>query len=137
MRSHSHNLCLWPRGLTTTHARACGCVVCRYFALASTLGFALNLLSFWIIRLTSSVMLKIISVARTAALVLWCAAFLHEQITPLEALGYTISLSGFAVYNRLRITETAEAKANQHRVAGEIPASPQKPDHSPHKIAVA
>eukprot|EP00037_Helgoeca_nana_P027526 m.315576 g.315576 ORF g.315576 m.315576 type:complete len:115 (+) comp27525_c0_seq2:1079-1423(+) len=72
----------------------------RYFALASTLGFGLNLLSFWIIQLTSSVMLKIISVARTAALVLWCAVFLHEKITSLEIIGYTISLVAFAVYNR-------------------------------------
>eukprot|EP00037_Helgoeca_nana_P027525 m.315563 g.315563 ORF g.315563 m.315563 type:complete len:313 (+) comp27525_c0_seq1:327-1265(+) len=72
----------------------------QYFALASTLGFGLNLLSFWIIQLTSSVMLKIISVARTAALVLWCAVFLHEKITSLEIIGYTISLVAFAVYNR-------------------------------------
>eukprot|EP00041_Stephanoeca_diplocostata_P012610 m.211154 g.211154 ORF g.211154 m.211154 type:complete len:289 (-) comp19023_c0_seq31:501-1367(-) len=50
------------------------------FVSASVLGFALNILSFAIIQLTSSVMLKILSVVRTAALVVFCGVFLGEIV---------------------------------------------------------
>lgn len=78
---------------------------CGLFLLASSLGFVLNVLSFWIILLTSSVMLKIVSVARTAGLVIFCSVFLHEEITLIEAVGYGISLLGFVWYNVIRYRE--------------------------------
>eukprot|EP00039_Didymoeca_costata_P017071 m.313560 g.313560 ORF g.313560 m.313560 type:complete len:322 (+) comp16491_c3_seq2:164-1129(+) len=78
------------------------------FLLASMLGFALNVLSFGILQLTSSVLLKGIAVARTAGLVIFCAAFLGESISMLEGFGYMLSLACFVEYNRLRILENKE-----------------------------
>ena len=50
-------------------------------------------------------MLKIVSVARTAGLVIFCSVFLHEEITLIEAVGYGISLLGFVWYNVIRYRE--------------------------------
>eukprot|EP00040_Diaphanoeca_grandis_P043820 m.10387 g.10387 ORF g.10387 m.10387 type:complete len:315 (+) comp8270_c0_seq1:300-1244(+) len=79
------------------------------FATVSIMGFFLNILSFSIISMSSSVLLKIISVARTAGLVLLCAVFLKETITSLEALGYTLSLAAFVWYNFIKHHESQQA----------------------------
>lgn len=47
---------------------------------------------------------QVLAVARNAGLVLFCAVFLHESITLLEAFGYTVALSAFCYYNYLRMT---------------------------------
>lgn len=74
-----------------------------HFLGASALGFVLNILSFMILKASSAVLLKGISVSRTAALVLFCAAFLGEEVSFLEGLGYVVSLACFVWYNAIRI----------------------------------
>ena len=66
------------------------------------LGFVLNMLTFAILKLSSSLLLKGVSVARTAGLVIYCAMFRGEHITGAQAFGYSISLACFAVYNYIR-----------------------------------
>lgn len=71
--------------------------------LAGVLGFVVNTLTFFVIQYTSSVTLKVLAVARTAGLVLFCALFLNETVTVLEAIGYCISLSCFVWYNFIKV----------------------------------
>ena len=74
-----------------------------HFLGASALGFVLNILSFMILKASSALLLKGISVSRTAALVLFCAAFLGEKVSLLEGVGYVVSLACFIWYNAIRI----------------------------------
>mmetsp|Transcript_37892 Transcript_37892/g.59909 ORF Transcript_37892/g.59909 Transcript_37892/m.59909 type:complete len:187 (-) Transcript_37892:61-621(-) len=51
--------------------------VCGFF------GFLVNILSFCVVQITSSVTLKMLALARNAGLVLFCAFFLGEDVTHL------------------------------------------------------
>ena len=73
------------------------------FFAASILGFGLNILSFVLLKLSSALLLKGISIARTAALVIFCSTFLGESVTVTGFLGYTISLGCFVWYNAIRM----------------------------------
>ncbi len=42
---------------------------------------------------------QILSAARNAALVLFCAVVLGESVTPMQALFYSLSLVAFVVYS--------------------------------------
>lgn len=72
------------------------------FLLASTMGLAVNLLTFVVIQATSSVTIKVLSTARNALLVLYQVYFHGEIITALQCLGYVTSLGGFGAYNYFR-----------------------------------
>ena len=70
--------------------------------LAATLGFAVNLASFLVIKRTSSTTLKLLGTARNAGLVLFSACFLGEHVTPTQGFGYAVSLGFFGVYNYVK-----------------------------------
>lgn len=79
-----------------------------HFLGASALGFILNILSFMILKESSAVLLKGISVLRTAALVLFCVTFLGEEVTMRQFVGYIVSLLCFVWYNALRMDATRD-----------------------------
>ena len=87
-----------------------------HFLGASALGFVLNILSFMILKASSAVLLKGISVSRTAALVLFCAVFLGEEVSLLEGVGYVISLACFIWYNAIRIENPVKRKTSSRTV---------------------
>ena len=72
------------------------------FFLASVLGLFLNMVSYHLIQLTSSVTMKVLVVARTAMFVLFCFVFLGESITAVEFIGYVFSLACFTYYSFLK-----------------------------------
>lgn len=74
-----------------------------HFASAAFLGLAVNLASMFVIKRTSSVMLKVMGTARNAGLVLFSAIFLNESITPTQTVGYVICLAAFALYNYYKV----------------------------------
>ena len=80
---------------------------------AGVLGFCVNTMSFLVIQATSSVTLKSLAVARTAGLVLFCAMFLGEVVTKVEALGYAISFACFIWYSYLEMTSPSSASAGK------------------------
>jgi hypothetical protein len=86
------------------------------FVLAGVLGFLVNILSFFVIQVTSSVTLKVLATARNAGLVLFCALFLSEAVTGMQFFGYSLSLGCFVWYNAIKMQPSSAA-----------PASPQKP----------
>ena len=54
--------------------------------------------SFLVVRVTSSVMLKVLNIARTAGLVMFQVLFAGEAVTHQQFVGYAVTLLGFAGY---------------------------------------
>ena len=69
------------------------------FFVASGLGLFLNMVSYHLIQLTSSVFMKVLVVARTAMFVIFCFIFLGEAISFVEFVGYAFSLVCFSYYS--------------------------------------
>ena len=76
-----------------------------HFCLAASLGFCVNMAAFLVIKNAGSVMLKVLGTARNAGLVVFGAMVLGEAITPVELLGYALSLTAFGAYNYFRLKE--------------------------------
>lgn len=74
-----------------------------WIIVASVLGVVVNVISLVMIKHISSVILKIMSMARNAALVLVSVVILGEDITWVQATGYCISIIFFGVYNFLKM----------------------------------
>lgn len=72
------------------------------FLYSAILGVVVNFLAFLVIQATSSVTLKVLASARNAGLVMFCALFLGEAVTPLQGVCYTLALVCFGWYNYIR-----------------------------------
>ncbi|CAD7700495.1 unnamed protein product [Ostreobium quekettii] len=77
---------------------------------AAALGFGVNSLGYWVIVLSSSLTLKLLATVKSAALVLFCALFLGETVTLIEALGYALSIVGFLWYNKIKMEDAVQSK---------------------------
>jgi len=73
------------------------------FLLSAALGFAVNIATFFVIKATNSVTLKVLGTARNAGLVLVSTVLYHEQISRLEAAGYALTLVFFGLYNHAKL----------------------------------
>jgi len=78
------------------------------FCASGLSGCFVNLTSFLLVRRTSSMTLKTLTMARNGGLVIVSALVMGEPITSLEAFGYTGLLGCFAVYTWLQATEKAK-----------------------------
>lgn len=75
---------------------------------AGVMGFAVNSLCYAAIKLTSSLTIKVVSAGKDAFVVLFSVLVLQESVTELQGIGYTCSMTGFALYNYIKYKE-AEA----------------------------
>jgi len=75
------------------------------FLLSGLAGLGVNVFSFVIVKHTSSMTLKTMTMARNGALVLASAVFMGETITTLEAVGYSGLLFFFALYTITKSNE--------------------------------
>ena len=85
------------------------------FCASGLSGLFVNLTSFLLVRRTSSMTLKTLTMARNGGLVIVSALVMGEAISTLEAVGYSGLLSCFAVYTYLQATEkqaVAELRMN-------------------------
>lgn len=78
----------------------------RYFVGSALFGIVVNFASFLVVQATSSVMLKILNIVRTAGLVMFQFMFAGEIITHQQFGGYAITLVAFAAYNYFKMTQT-------------------------------
>lgn len=62
-------------------------------------GFGVSLLATWVVKLASSLTLKVLGTLKDAALVMLSVVLLNEHVTGLQLLGYSVSLVGFLLYN--------------------------------------
>ena len=73
-------------------------------------GFFVNVTAFLLVKRTSSISLKLITMARNGGLVLVSALCFGETITLLEAIGYAGLLSFFGAYTVVKQQENDAAK---------------------------
>ncbi len=95
------------------------------FCASGLSGCFVNLTSFLLVRRTSSMTLKTLTMARNGGLVIVSALIMGEPISGLEAFGYTGLLGCFALYTWLQATEKAKppASGDARGVAVEPPAA--------------
>ena len=85
-------------------------------------GFFVNITSFLLVKRTSSMSLKTMTMARNGGLVIVSALLMGETITTLEAVGYSGLLFFFSLYTAAKSQE-GKRKETAH-VAAEVEADP-------------
>merc|ERR1712032_762293 len=81
--------------------------------LSGIIGVAVNFSSYFVIQFISSLMAKLVVVARSAALVIFFIIFQGEEWITWQLVGYSISLCSFAGYSWLKASEKGGAVKNQ------------------------
>jgi len=69
------------------------------FVLSTLIGFLVNTSSFMVIQRTNVVMLKLLAIARNAVVVFSGIVLFQDRVTPIQFLGYAITLFFFVLYN--------------------------------------
>lgn len=69
------------------------------FFCAGTLGVGVHFLGFMVVQQTNGVTLKVLGTARNAGLVMLSVWAYGELVSGLQAIGYTVSLTFFALYS--------------------------------------
>mmetsp|Transcript_28892 Transcript_28892/g.73758 ORF Transcript_28892/g.73758 Transcript_28892/m.73758 type:complete len:342 (-) Transcript_28892:471-1496(-) len=77
------------------------------FIAAATLGLAVNFLSSLIIKLSSATTVKLLAAVRGPLVVLSGVLLFDEQVTQLQAGGYSLALAGFVWYNVAKARQPA------------------------------
>ena len=73
-----------------------------YFVFSGCAGFALNGLAMAVIKLASALALKVLGVCKDIGLVALSVVAYGEKVSPVQIMGYCVSLVGFSWYNRLK-----------------------------------
>jgi hypothetical protein len=80
------------------------------YAAQGAMGFVVNLLILQVIKATSSVTFKVISMMKNVAVVLGAVPLFGDSLTGVQAFGYAVSLGGFALYQRARSSQPPVGK---------------------------
>jgi hypothetical protein len=88
------------------------------FLAAAIMGFAVNYLSYIVIYVASSLTLKVLGTVKNIVVVCLGVALLGEIVTPLQKLGYGVSLAAFTWYQHIKLLHIA-ANDRLPKVSGE------------------
>jgi hypothetical protein len=80
------------------------------FLCAGLMGFVVNVLSFWVIRMASGLTLKVLATVKNTLLVVIGAVFLSETVTGLQTTGYVITMIGFVWYQAVYVPPPVQAQ---------------------------
>lgn len=89
------------------------------FACAAVMGFGVNSLAYIVIQTASSLTLKVLGTVKNAFVVWLGIFFLHESMTPLQGVGYAVSIAAFFWYQRIKMQQIAGSSSQ--------PATPKTP----------
>ena len=73
------------------------------FSIAAATGFAVNALAYGVISRSSSLTLKVLGTVKNAGVVWWGVLVLGDIVTPVQGIGYALSLAGFLAYNKAKM----------------------------------
>merc|ERR1719201_1165344 len=94
-------------------------------------GFFVNITSFLLVKRTSSMTFKLLTMMRNGGLVLASGLFFGETITPLEAFGYGGLMVCFGLYTYIKTAEGRAAAASKLQVAATlVPSSSSSEERS-------
>jgi len=79
------------------------------FCFAALLGFGVNLIGYFVMKLTSALTLKILGAIRNIGLIVVSCIFFGDIVGLKQSLGYAVTLGGFALYNYVRMRKKPEA----------------------------
>ncbi len=77
------------------------------FMLAACMGFGVNVLAYATIKLASSLTLKVLGTVKNALLILAAVALFGDVVTPLQGLGYIVSVGAFVSYTHVKMKQIA------------------------------
>jgi len=106
---------VWERDGLRSHGLAVAAREAPLFALASVLGFTVNLATFLGIKYASSLTVKCVGCVKNA-LIVYVGVLQGERVSGLQLLGYGLSVAGFGGYSYLK-TAGAAAGAKPKRKA--------------------
>eukprot|EP01060_Flectonema_neradi_P027978 TRINITY_DN37637_c0_g1_i1.p1 TRINITY_DN37637_c0_g1~~TRINITY_DN37637_c0_g1_i1.p1 ORF type:complete len:350 (+),score=40.90 TRINITY_DN37637_c0_g1_i1:55-1050(+) len=101
------------------------------FLAAALLGLAINLLTFQVVKSTSSLTLKILGMVRNVALIFVGIISYKEVVPPIEIVGFLISLSGFTLYHYFKANPSINSNVGNIIRAHLGLRSPPDPDMRP------
>jgi len=77
----------------------------------SLLGLLLNVANYMMLKCTSSLMMKLIVIARDLLVVVWGVFVLQESVTTLQIVGYVVSLCAFTCLSLVKLGYLASPKS--------------------------
>lgn len=73
------------------------------FTFAALLGFGVNLIGYFVMKLTSALTIKILAAIRNIGLIVISCVFFGDAVSFKQSLGYAITLGGFSLYNYVKM----------------------------------
>ena len=74
-----------------------------YSTRAGFLAIILNFASFWTVKVTSGIIMKVLGTVRTCGIIIYGVYMYNEQVTQQTLGGYVVTLLAFAAYTHLQI----------------------------------
>ena len=79
------------------------------FLSAAILAVGINFAGFWVVKVTSSLLLKVLGSVRTAFLILWGVYMYNEQVSMQSTVGYMVTLTSFAFYTKAKMSKASSS----------------------------